>query len=1093
MIQRAWWLGPALVSCISLLFATALFSHSAFSDNLVNSGGIVKFDAGSTGTMKVKIVSNTAQSEKGDPQDGCNAEDDSPALVTLLSEPAGLTYAPNPLIFTQCGVNQTVTFSSNTPGTYTVTATISDTGSGVYHLEPFGKVTVIVGKGSTQASITIDAITPNPTVWGSPVFATGSVVGATSSNTVEVNWGDGSKTSNVPVSNNLWGPVSHTYGVPGDYQVIAYLKDGETTVATSSLFQIVVNKHATQLDLSIPAHVTGDTGFTAGGTLRDLSTNNVGIPGKLITFDGTGVTPSLQAVTTQGITFTGVVEIASCRVSDLGPCSVDNLGTDPDTGDNKVLHLGVGGKISFPEDTSEVKLFLQDMGNTAFKYRVIEYTGNPQNCLDPLDGQNCPSAGSDYPLVAFIDTVSGFTTVNGVTAFNGIKEIVITEVNGSTTDGTVGIAAVLTMNTNGKPVEQHEINFENEIAEVKSSPFTVNGGSYFSVGIAQFEEEDALRLQAHFGGDQFYEPSDSSVLSYDVQSNLGNLAGVGGESASGDGVSVTKYDCSTIGSTDNDKDGICSTWESTGIVSIPSGTYVLPEVPAGDSIPDVYFEIDAMSGYAPTQAEINTIKNIFDKKGIKLHVQLDETNLAVKNPFHVWTDTENPNDPDNDYVSVKNNHFGTLTERDKAAGIIGDNVFGTLGQGADLLEAKLHVVRYTVFVQNINSGTNTACGTSGIAELQGNDAIVALGCGFGINPSEERMGTLMHEWGHLLGLRHGGNDDENCKPNQKSVMSYAGQVPWSLLPKPSAGQTTNVGWYLGYSSQALTAISETDVDDGFVLNIDPAKWKASDGVTSIQSFKIIWGTPQLATKVQTGTTGTPINWDKDGNSGELNQQIDLNYMSITLGNKQIPACTPANSAKTSLANYDEWTTIKTKLNFRSQGTLDGFGASTHTDPDQLNEPTPELYDALNALGYQFSGVKEPLNNVDFDQPGIHTTKKGNTIPVMFNLFDSQGNEITGDNAQTVYHIVKRNLKVAEVVDSSLPSDIDYVPPETSTQTEFQDFFTWDGSKWSFQLGTKNLAADKTYAARICLVLDTEEQIVLDTGQDGITFLFKLTK
>ncbi len=1089
MTQRAWWLGPVLVSVISLLFATALFSHPAFSDDLLRSSGIVTFDAGSTGIIKIKIVSGTAESEEGDPQDGCNADDGSPATVTLLSEPAGLTSTPNPLIFTQCGVRQTVTFSSDTPGTYTVTATISDTGPGVYHLEPFGRVTVIVGEGSTPSTITIDEITPNPSPWGSPVLATGSITGAAGSNTVEVDWGDGSTTSDIPISNSLWGPISHTYDVPGDYQVIAYLKDGETAVATSSSFPIAINKHATQLDLSIPADVTGDTGFTAGGALRDLE-NDAGIPGKLITFDGTGATPSLQDVTTQGVTFTGDTEIVSCEVSDSGPCSVDNVGTDPDMGDNKVLHLKVGEKIIFPEGTSEVKLFLQDMGNTAFKYKVIEYTDNPQDCLDPLDGQNCPSAGSDYPLVAFIDTVSGFTTVDGVTAFNGIKEIVITEVNGSTTDGTVGISAVLTMNTNGKPVEQHAINFENETSEVKSSPFIVDGGSYFSVGIAQFEEEDGLTLQAHFAGDQFYEPSDSSVSSYDVQSNLGNLAGIGGESASGDGVSITKYDCATIGSTDNDKDGICSIWETTGIVSIPSGTYTLPEVPSGDSIPDVYFEIDAMSGYAPTQTEINTIKNIFDKKGIKLHVQLDEINLPANNPFHVWTDTENPNDPDNDYVSVKNNHFGTLTERDKAAGIIGDNVFGTLGQGADLLEAKLHVVRYTVFVQNINSGTNTACGTSGIAELQGNDAVVALGCGFGVNPSEERMGTLMHEWGHNLGLRHGGNDDENCKPNQKSVMSYAGQVPWSLLPKPSSGQTTNVGWYLGYSSQALATLSETDVDDGFILTIDPAKWKASDGVTSISSFKIIWGTPQLVTKVQTGTTGTPIDWDKDGNSGELNQQIDLNYMSITLGNKQIPACTPANSAKTSLPSYDEWATIKTKLNFRTQGTLDGLGASTHTDPDQLNEPIPALYDALNALGYQFSGVKAPLNNVDFGQSDIHTAKKGSTIPVMFNLFDGQGNEITGDNAQTVYHIAKIDLKVTEVVGSSLPSDAAYVQPGTSTPTGFQDFFTWDGSKWSFQLGTKNLAADKTYAARIYLVFDTGEQIVLDTGQDGITFLFK---
>jgi predicted Zn-dependent protease len=37
---------------------------------------------------------------------------------------------------------------------------------------------------------------------------------------------------------------------------------------------------------------------------------------------------------------------------------------------------------------------------------------------------------------------------------------------------------------------------------------------------------------------------------------------------------------------------------------------------------------------------------------------------------------------------------------------------------------------------------------------------------------QQQAGTLMHEFGHNLGLRHGGNENTNRKPNYISIMSY---------------------------------------------------------------------------------------------------------------------------------------------------------------------------------------------------------------------------------------------------------------------------------------------------------------------------------
>ena len=74
---------------------------------------------------------------------------------------------------------------------------------------------------------------------------------------------------------------------------------------------------------------------------------------------------------------------------------------------------------------------------------------------------------------------------------------------------------------------------------------------------------------------------------------------------------------------------------------------------------------------------------------------------------------------------------------------------------------------------------------SGIAERPGNDFLITLA---GWTPEAiakaggrraVEAAVLMHELGHNLGLRHGGDTDVNCKPNYLSAMNYALTFPSS--------------------------------------------------------------------------------------------------------------------------------------------------------------------------------------------------------------------------------------------------------------------------------------------------------------------------
>ncbi|MGI0024772.1 MAG: hypothetical protein ACREA4_06455, partial [Nitrososphaera sp.] len=158
--------------------------QAAQADNVNVNTHDITMNVGTTNSdLKVKIVSNTAQSQAGDDEDGCNVDEGTPATVNLLiSPPVGLTYTPNPLVFTECNKFKTITFSAEIGGTYTITASVDDAGTienpppnddspvDTYHLDPFGTVTVVV-IDTIPPETTIDSGPANPTASQSAIFA----------------------------------------------------------------------------------------------------------------------------------------------------------------------------------------------------------------------------------------------------------------------------------------------------------------------------------------------------------------------------------------------------------------------------------------------------------------------------------------------------------------------------------------------------------------------------------------------------------------------------------------------------------------------------------------------------------------------------------------------------------------------------------------------------------------------------------------------------------------------------------------------------------------------------------------------------------
>jgi len=352
---------------------------------------------------------------------------------------------------------------------------------------------------------------------------------------------------------------------------------------------------------------------------------------------------------------------------------------------------------------------------------------------------------------------------------------------------------------------------------------------------------------------------------------------------------------------DWDGDGIPNDWENRGIDINSDGIidYGLASFNVSPLHKDLFLEIDYMKNHGIFEGVLEKIQQAFKDSdvcnpdhtpGIKLHIQYDQEiphqpviqtySFVGSDYLRTWKG----------FDDLKKKYFGTNQEKDD-----NPNVNNTL-------LAKSKIFHYVIFAHAIDNIDNSVSGLS--RGIPGIDFIVSIGnlksggakvIGHYNGMDNHQAGTLMHEFGHNLGLGHGGGDAINCKPNYLSIMNYLRQMPVILPP---------AYYKLDYSRMELSPLNESSLDE-------------LKGVTA--SIPIDVPDPLIiGNAFNFNFVKHAIDWDYNGRF-EARIPQDINLFS------KIDACAK-NTPGQFLEGYDDWDNLifipnESGLGPRENGTL----------------------------------------------------------------------------------------------------------------------------------------------------------------------------
>ncbi|MEP7341448.1 MAG: putative Ig domain-containing protein, partial [Acidobacteriota bacterium] len=415
---------------------------------------------------------------------------------------------------------------------------------------------------------------------------------------------------------------------------------------------------------------------------------------------------------------------------------------------------------------------------------------------------------------------------------------------------------------------------------------------------------------------------------------------------------------------DSDDDGLYDTWEINGIDYNSDGVVDLPlNLPPYNANPrrkDIFVEIDWMVKTAnwPRTDMLESVRNAFaaapvsnpdGRTGITLHYFVDDLLIFAE---QVRFSTTGP-DTHDDFNDFKNGSNNPSSPGSPCGGGANDGYFGARAERTGpncnaILGARRQAFRYCILGNKYDSDPP---GSSGVAEIAGNDFMVTLHSGFEVMANDTaaqwgttslaefvdlQAGTFMHELGHTLGLLHGGTNGINFKPNYLSVMNYSRQFNRAGMTLGLQPTLTRLGRVLDYSRNSV-GMSESFLSE-------------FTGINGPSGAFTLFNPDGRSTPFLVPTFGV-IDWNRNG-FFESSVSVDLNFFS---GQNPSPG--------QNHVSLSDWASLV--YNFRNSPDFADRPLRTTVIEDGLNAPN-EMEPELTAADYA-NGV---LGSLDADNDGV---------------------------------------------------------------------------------------------------------------------------
>jgi hypothetical protein len=182
---------------------------------------------------------------------------------------------------------------------------------------------------------------------------------------------------------------------------------------------------------------------------------------------------------------------------------------------------------------------------------------------------------------------------------------------------------------------------------------------------------------------------------------------------------------------------------------------------------DIFLHVDYMDNAdqvcTPLHEALDKMRDAFLKKGIHVHLDCGDLYSNSVSPQDYNLDGKSHKVPFSEVVSMLSIPNTT-------------NFYSYKYKYMDLAKKQIFHYLLMSYKFSVLEGKSV---TGGYGEIKGNDLIVANNFVYNLTSDQGRnkliniqAENIMHELGHNLGLRHGGADDVNFKPNYFSIMNY---------------------------------------------------------------------------------------------------------------------------------------------------------------------------------------------------------------------------------------------------------------------------------------------------------------------------------